>query len=144
MFSYYFLYVAGVLFETPAFSWNIPHSHFIVNKTESGLYQATNLEFVLDTISEDMQDAIQQLAGLTSYHVMTIMLARNGHDELKEAVDSPAMEDYWREYRKIEIELSRTKKDISHNLDRHFVEAIKETMTENIRNIIYQAAKQGT
>jgi hypothetical protein len=47
------------------------------------------------------------------------------------------MEDYWREYRKIEVELSRSKKDLSHNLDRHWITAIKETMDETVKKIIY-------
>jgi len=52
------------------------------------------------------------------------------------------MEDYWREYRKIEANLSRSKEDLSHNLDRHWVTAIKETMDENFKEIIYEIAKQ--
>jgi Lhr-like helicase len=56
--------------------------------------------------------------------------------------DTGVPEDYWREYRKIEVELSRTKKDLSHNLDRLWVTAIKETMDENLKAIIFENAKQ--
>jgi len=36
---------------------------------------------------------------------MEIMMRRRGHDELLEVMDTNVMEDYWREYRKIEVEL---------------------------------------
>jgi methionyl-tRNA formyltransferase len=45
-------------------------------------------------------------------------------------------------YRKIEVELSRTKRDLSHNLDRLWMTAIKETMDEYLKEIIYEKAKQ--
>jgi hypothetical protein len=137
-----FTAIGKIIFETPKASWNIPHTHFIVNRTESGLYEATNLEFVLDSIGHTLEESMQTLAGLTSYHVMDIMINGKGHDELIAEVYSPAMEEYWMEYRKIEFELSRSKKDIGHNLDRHFIEAIKETLDENIKNIIFQRAAQ--
>ncbi|MDR2192868.1 MAG: hypothetical protein LBP19_00115 [Treponema sp.] len=136
-----FIAIGKILFETPAFSWNIPHSHFIVNKTESGLYQATNLEFVLDACGEALRDSIKILAGLTSYHTMNIMFNGRGHDQFEEDVYTTAMETYWREYRKIECELSRTKKDIGHKLDRYYIEAVKELIDKNMQDIIYQKAK---
>jgi hypothetical protein len=138
----HFVAIGKIAFETPGFSWNIPHTHFIVNKTVSGLFEATNLELVLDSVGDSVQEAAQTLARLTAHYVMEIMMKRRGHDELGEVMDTGVMEDYWREYRKIEVELSRTKKDISHNLDRHWVRAIKETMDENLREIIYEKAKQ--
>jgi hypothetical protein len=73
---------------------------------------------------------------------MEIMMKRRGHDEMIEVVDTDVMEDYWREYRKIEVDLSRNKKDISHNMDRLWVTAIKETMDEYLKEIIYAKAKQ--
>jgi hypothetical protein len=73
---------------------------------------------------------------------MEIMMKRRGHEELGEVMDTGVMEDYWQEYRKIEVKLSKTKRDISHNMDRLWMEAIKETMDENIKQIIYEKAKQ--
>jgi len=138
----HFVAIGKIVFETPGFPWNIPHNHFIVNKTATGLFEATNLELILDSTGNSVEESAQTLARLTANYVMEIMIKRRGHDELVEAVDTGAMEDYWREYRKIEVELSRTKRDISHNLDRLWVAAIKETMDEFLKEIIYEKAKQ--
>jgi hypothetical protein len=138
----HFVAIGKIAFETPGFPWNIPHSHFIVNKTASGLFEATNLEFVLDSVGNSIEESAQTLARLTAHYVMEIMMKRRGHDELVEVVDTSVMEDYWREYRKIEVGLSRSKRDMSHNLDRLWVEAIKETLDEHFKQIIYEKAKQ--
>jgi hypothetical protein len=138
----HFIAVGKIIFETPGFSWNIPHTHFIVNKTGSGLFEATNLELILDSVGNSVEESAQTLARLTANYVMEIMMKRRGHDELIEVVSNSVMEDYWCEYRKIEVELSRTKKDISHNLDRLWVTAIKETMDDYLKEIIYDKAKQ--
>jgi hypothetical protein len=138
----HFVAIGKIVFETPGFPWNIPHTHFIVNKTASGHFEATNLELILDSIGDSIEESAQTLARLTANYVMEIMMKRRGHDELGEVMDTSVMEDYWREYRKIEVKLSKTKRDLSHNMDRLWVEAIKETMDENIKQIIYEKAKQ--
>ena len=138
----HFIAIGKIIFETPGFSWNIPHTHFIVNKTASGLFESTNLELILDSIGNSVSESAQALARLTANYIMEIMMKRRGHNELIEVVDTSAMEDYWREYRKMEVELSRTKRDMSHNLDRYWVTAIKETMDEYLKQIIYEKAKQ--
>jgi hypothetical protein len=137
-----FVAIGKIVFETPGYPWNIPHTHFIVNKTTSGLFEATNLELILDSVGDSVGEAAEILARLTANYIMEIMLKRRGHDELGEVMDTAVMEDYWREYRKIEVTLSKTKSDISHNIDRLWVKAIRETMDENIRHIIYEKAKQ--
>jgi hypothetical protein len=137
-----FVAIGKIVFDTPGFPWNIPHSHFIVNRTASGLFEATNLELVLDSVGDSLEEAARTLARLTASYVMEIMLKRRGHDELLEVVNTNVMEDYWKEYRKIEVDLSRTKRDLSHNLDRFWVAAIKETMDKYVKEIIYAKAKQ--
>jgi hypothetical protein len=137
-----FVAIGKIIFETPGYPWNIPHTHFIVNKTPSGMFEATNLELILDSIGDSAEEAAKTLANLTANYVMEIMLRRRGHEELAEVMDTNVMEDYWREYRKIEVELSRTKNDLSHNLDRLWVTAIKETLDESFKNMIFEIAKQ--
>jgi hypothetical protein len=137
-----FVAIGKIVFETPGYPWNIPHTHFIVNKTPSGLFEATNLELILDSVSSSVNDAAKSLAQLTAGYIMEIMMKRRGHDELSEVMDTNVMEDYWREYRKIEVELSRVKNDLSHNMDRLWVTAIKETMDESFKKIIFEIAKQ--
>ena len=138
----HFIAIGKIVFETPGFPWNIPHTHFIVNKTASGLFEATNLELILDSTGTSIGESAQLLARLTASYIMEIMMNRRGHDELAEVMDTGVMEDYWREYRKTEVELSKTKNDLSHNLDRLWVAAIKETMDESFKKIIFGIAKQ--
>jgi hypothetical protein len=138
----HFVAIGKIVFDTPGYPWNIPHTHFMINKTASGLYEATNLELILDSIGNTIEEAAEILANLTTKYIMEIMMKRRGHDELTEVVDTSTMEDYWREYRKIEVELSRTKNDLSHNLDRHWIAAIKETMDDSLKEIIYGIAKE--
>jgi hypothetical protein len=138
----HFVAIGKIIFETPGYSWNIPHTHFLVNKTGSGRFEATNLELILDSAGSSIAESAETLARLTANYVMEIIMKRRGHDELIEVIDTPVMEDYWREYRKIEVMLSRTKNDISHNLDRLWVTAIKETMDDYLKEIIYEKAKQ--
>jgi len=134
--------IGKIIFETPGYPWNIPHTHFIVNKTTSGLFEATNLELILDSVGSTVKEAAKALAQLTANYVMEIMIERRGHDELAEVMDTSIMEDYWREYRKIEVKLSKTKNDLSHNLDRFWVTAIKETIDESFKKMIFEIAKQ--
>jgi hypothetical protein len=138
----HFVAIGKIVFDTPGFPWNIPHTHFIVNKTASGLFEATNLELILDSVGDSIEKSTQDLARLTANYVMEIMMKRRGHAELEEVVDTGAMEDYWREYRKIEVKLSRSKRDMSHNMDRLWVAAIKEIMDDHLREIISEKVKQ--
>ena len=116
--------IGKIICETHGVVWNIPHTHFIVNQTPSGLFEATNIEFVLDSIGASIDEAARILVRLTTDYVKEVMTKGRGHDELIEAVDSDAMESYWREYRKAEFELSRTGQDMGHKFDRHIIEAI--------------------
>jgi len=134
--------IGKIICETLGVPWNIPHTHFIVNKTPSGLFEATNIEFVLDSVGASIDEAARILMRLTADYVKEVMIEGRGHDELIEIVDSGAMESYWREYRKAEVELSRTGQDMGHKLDRYFIEAVKETWEDDFREIIYKTAKQ--
>ena len=136
-----FVAIGKIICETLGVPWNIPHTHFIVNQTPSGLFEATNIELVLDSVGSSIDEAARLLVRLTADYVKEVMIKGRGHDELVEIVDSDAMESYLREYRKAEVELSRTGEDMGHKLDRHIIEAVKETWEDDFREIIYKAAK---
>jgi hypothetical protein len=133
--------VGKIICEMLGVQWNVPHTHFIVNQTPSGLFEATNIEFVLDSIGESIDEATRILMRLTADYIKEVMTKGRGHDELIEMVDSDTMEGYWREYRKAEVELSRTGQDMGHKFDRYFIEAVKETWEDDFRDIIFKAAK---
>lgn len=58
--------IGKIVFETPGFPWNIPHTHFIVNKTASGRFEATNLELILDSVGSTVRESAETLAHLTA------------------------------------------------------------------------------
>jgi len=133
--------IGKIICETLGVPWNIPHTHFIVNQTPSGLFEATNIEFVLDSVGASIDEVARILMRLTADYIKEVMIKGRGHDELIEMVDSDAMESYWREYRKVEVELSRTGQDMGHKLDRYYIEAVKETLEDDFKEIIYKTAK---
>ena len=102
-----FIAIGKIIMDTPGFDWNIPCTHYIINKTPSGMYEATNLEYILDSIGDTVKDAVLILVKLTLFYVMDIITNHNAYDELKESqLNNFFMEDYWTEYRKMEVELS--------------------------------------
>jgi hypothetical protein len=120
--------------------WNIPDLHFIVNKTPSGLFEATNIEFILDSIGSSIEEAIEGLIGLTIHYITAVMTKGQGYDEFIDKVNSLAMEDYWREYRRIEFSLARHRKDLSHDIAKKVNAAIKNMLAEEIAQQIKEVA----
>ena len=125
--------------------WNIPDLHFIVNKTPSGLFEATNIELILDSTGNTIEEAIEGLIGLTIHYITAAMEKGRGYDEFIDKVNSLTMEDYWREYRNIEFSLARNRKDLSHDIASKVNAAIKnilaEEITQQIREVSAGVAK---
>jgi hypothetical protein len=134
-----FIGVGKIVFDSNA-EWNIPHLHFMVDKTASGNYEATLLEFGLVSWAETKNDSIIGLAGLTHSHILAVM-ERSGFDQFIEDVGNDAMESYWREYRKIEFSLARTGKDLSHEMDSQLARAMKGMISEKTERLIEDMAK---
>jgi len=120
--------------------WNIPHLHFMVDKTSSGNYEATLLEFGLISWSESEETAIKSLIRQTHSHILMV-IEKSGFDGLIKGVDEHVMDDYWREYRKIEFTMARSGNDLSNNMDKQIIQAIKEMLSEDTKNIIKEIAK---
>jgi len=134
-----FIGIGKVGFETNK-EWNIPNLHFMVDKTASGNFEATLLEFGLISWSETEESAIKSLVRQAHSHILTVT-EKSGFDELIKSVDDHVMDDYWRLYRKIEFSLARNGKDLSHKLDNQIVQAIKEMLSEETKNTIREIAK---
>jgi len=66
--------IGKIICETLGVPWNIPHSHFIVNQTPSGLFEATNIEFVLDSVGASIDEAARILMLLTADYVKEVMI----------------------------------------------------------------------
>ena len=69
---------------------------------------------------------------LTIHYIQTVMAKGRGYDEFIEKANSCAMENYWREYRTIEFNLAKMRKDLSHDLTNKINSAIKSMLAEEI------------
>ncbi|MCL1836118.1 MAG: hypothetical protein FWG46_01075 [Treponema sp.] len=141
----HFVAIGKMTIDNLSAEWNIPDLHFIVNKTPSGLFEVTNIELILDSSGETIEDAIEGLIGLTIHYITAAMEKGRGYDEFIEKVNSLTMEEYWREYRNIEFSLARNRKDLSHDIANKVNAAIKnmlaEEITQQIRDMAAGAAK---
>ena len=134
-----FIGVGKIVFGSNA-EWNIPHLHFMVDKTLSGNYEATLLEFGLVSWAETQENSITGLVKQTHSHILTVM-EKTGFDQLIEDVDNCVMEGYWRQYRKIEFSLARIGKNLSHEMDGQLVRAIKSMISEETKKFIMDIAR---
>ena len=136
----HFIAIGKMTIDSLSAEWNIPDLHFIVNKTPSGLFEATNIELILDSIGSSIEEAIEELIGLTIHYITAVMEKGRGYDEFIDKVNSLAMEEYWREYRNIEFSLARNRKDLSHDIANKVNAAIKNMLAEEIRQQIREVA----
>jgi hypothetical protein len=136
----HFVAIGKMTIDNLSTEWNIPDLHFIVNKTPSGLFEATNIEFILDSDGKTIEDAIEGLIGLTIHYITSVMEKGRGYDEFIEKINSLAMEEYWREYRNIEFSLARKRKDLSHDIANKINAAVKNMLTEEITQQIREVA----
>jgi ribosomal protein S8 len=134
-----FVGIGKMVFETKA-NWNIPHLHFMVDKTASNNFEATLIEFGLVSWSESEEEVIKSLVSQTLSYIHNVM-QKTGFIEFITVVDSHTMDDYWRHYRKFEFTLARNGKDLSHKMDRQLVQEIKEMVLEELKNIIQKIVK---
>ena len=141
----HFIAIGKMTIDNLSTEWNIPDLHFIVNKTPSGLLEATNIEFILDSSGNTIEEAIESLIGLTIHYITAVMEKGRGYDEFIDKVNSFAMEEYWREYRNIEFSQARKRKDLSHDIANKINAAIKnmlaEEITQQIRDVAAGVAK---
>ena len=89
----HFVAIGKMTIDNLSTEWNIPDLHFIVNKTPSGLFEATNIELILDAAGSTIEEAIEGLIGLTIHYITAVMEKSRGYDEFIEKVDSLAMEE---------------------------------------------------
>ena len=134
----HFVGIGKIVFDTNA-EWNIPHLHFMVDKTASGNFEATLLEFGLVAWSETQNGAIQSLAKQTHTHILSV-LERTGFDHFIREVNDHVMDGYWKNYRTIEFSLARIGKDLSHKLDRQLMQTIRNMISEETKNAIRERA----
>jgi hypothetical protein len=136
----HFVAIGKMTLDNLSTEWNIPDLHFIVNKTPSGLFEATNIELILDSTGGNIEEAIEGLVGLTIHYITAVMAKGRGYGEFIDKVNSLAMEESWREYRVIEFSLARNRKDLSHDIAKKVNAAIKNMLAEEIMQQIKEVA----
>jgi hypothetical protein len=135
----HFVGIGKMVFDTNA-EWNIPHLHFMVDKTASGNFEATLLEFGLVAWSETQDGAIKSLVKQAHAHILAV-LERAGFNQFIREVDSNVMDGYWKNYRRIEFSLAGTGKDVSHELDNQLMRTIRNMISEETKNTIREIAR---
>jgi hypothetical protein len=136
----HFIAIGKMAIDNLSTEWNIPDLHFIVNKTSSGLFEATNIELILDSAGSTIEEAIEGLTGLTIHYITMAMEKGRGYEEFIDKVNSLAMEEYWRGYRNIEFTLARNRKDLSHETANKINATIKNMLAEEITQQIREVA----
>jgi hypothetical protein len=137
-----FVGIGKFLFDTVNEEWNIPHLHFMINKTDNGNFEATNLEFGLVSSGDSAERAAQHLAGLVQFHIISVMKDGNGYKEFIDTVNNRFMDDYWRAYRVIDFSLGEKGKDLSHDIEKRITRAIQEMFDNQVKDIITQKAEK--
>ena len=113
-----FIGIGQIVFDSKT-EWNIPRFHFMVDKTASGNYEATLLEFGLVAWSETEDGAIKSLIKQTHFYILTVM-EKSSFDQFIQEVDNHVMDGYWRRYRKIVFSLARDKIALDVSADTAF------------------------
>jgi len=133
-----FVGIGKMAFDSNA-EWNIPHLHFMVDKTGVGNYEATLLEFGLVSWSESLDGAVRSLLRQTHSHILTV-LDRDGFDRFIDEVDSHVMDGYWKRYRMIDFGLARTGKGLSRQMDGRSMREMKAVLSEERKNFLLKIA----
>lgn len=128
-----FIGAGKIMYNNFSDDFNIPHLHFLVIEYEKDVYQAVNLELQLFAAGETFENAIAELAALTTTHILSVLDDGRGYDELEETAVESAMDAYWREYRRIEFAAARHKRDIGHNVEQRINNIIKNTILEKLK-----------
>jgi hypothetical protein len=121
--------------------WNIPHLHFLVDKTDSEYFEAINLEFGLVSTGMDPAEAIEALATQTHLYIMAVMEKEGDYDQFIDAVNTYTMDEFWKQYRFIEFSLAREGNDLSHNVDKQIERAVKSIMSEKMERALDEFVK---
>ena len=130
------------MYDWYSYEYNIPHLHFLVTRLENGLYEAINLEFSLFALGDTVENAVAELIELIIEHINAVVKYGRGFAELHETAISHAMDNYWAKYRDIEFTAASQKKDIGHDFEQHFTNAIRDIVTERYEKEIEALAQE--
>jgi hypothetical protein len=119
----HFIGIGEMAFKTKNGS-NTPSLRFMVDRTASGNFEATLLEFGLVSWSEEEKGAIESLVKQTRLYIHTV-IDKGGFDTLSQNIDDHVMGDYRRCYWEIASSLCNTKNS-SNEAETRLVQGIKD------------------
>jgi len=137
-----FVGAGKLMYNNFSASFNIPHLHFLVIKHNEKRYEAVNLELQLFATENTPEDAIAELATLTSMHIITVFNQGRGYEELIEIAIQRTMDDYWAEYRKIEFKAAKNKEDIGHDVEQRVNNIIMNMVGEKTKELLKEFVKE--
>ncbi|WP_295160397.1 hypothetical protein [uncultured Brachyspira sp.] len=118
--------------------WNIPHLHFIVNKADDGIFEAVCLELMFFNSGENIKSSITNLVtNILEYFDNNINSAQD-LDKYIISVDTNAMDNYWKYYRKIDGELAKYGEDINNALEQQIIHEVEEKYKNTFNNFLKQ------
>jgi hypothetical protein len=130
-----FVGIGKMTFDTNNVEWNIPHLHFLVDKSPLGDFEATLLEFGLVSSGATQEESIEGLASQTRDYIVSVT-EKSSYQQFIDDVNTCVMENYWRQYRCIEFSLARKGNDLSHEMGRDVIRAVKSIMSEKMKDVL--------
>ena len=122
--------IGKIVFSTGEKTWNIPHLHYIINKARDGVYEAVCIELREFASGNTIAEVVENM-GLHLLNYLNSNIKKSDDiDQLINCVDTNDMDEYWKEYRKIDFTLAKSKKDIN------------SVLQDDIRNSIEEKYKQ--
>lgn len=121
--------------------WNIPHLHFMINQSKvDGIFEAICLELMFFNSGEDIKTSITNLiTNILEYFDNNINCASD-LDKLIDCVDTNAMDNYWKEYRKIDYELAKFGKDINNTLEKQIISEVEQKYKNSFNDFLKEYA----
>lgn len=105
--------------------WNIPHLHFMVNKSEDDIYEAICLELSFFDSGENIEEAtVNLITNILSYFSNNVK-SSSDMDKLIGNVDTNKMDMYWRKYRVFDYQLAKVGSDINSQLEKQIINKVE-------------------
>lgn len=106
--------------------WNIPHLHFMVNKSEDNIYEAVCLELSFFNSGKNIEEATTNLiTNILSYFNYNIK-SSSDLDKILGNIDTNIMDMYWRKYRVFDYQLAKIGSDINSQLEKQIIKKVED------------------
>lgn len=137
--------IGKITFSTSGQTWNIPHLHYMINKANDGVYEAVCIELREFASGNTIAEAVENMGLHLLNYLNSNVKNADDIDKLINCVDTNDMDEYWKEYRKTDFTLAKSKKDINNALEKEIRNSIekkyKKQYEEQYQKLIKQLDK---